>query len=94
MEEQSQPKPSNFEDWPPGESRDETDISLRAYIMRIPQDRLATYDPSWTNEQLTEWDGNFKSDGGLMLVCCERDVEAPEFRQVLEEYLKFRTTDS
>jgi hypothetical protein len=36
------------------------------------------------------WDGNFRSDGALMLVCCERDVDAPEFRRVVEEYIAFR----
>ena len=30
---------------------------------------------------------NFRSDGALMLVCCERDVEIAEFRAVLEEHL-------
>jgi hypothetical protein len=34
-----------------------------------------------------EWDGNFKADGGLMLVCCERDVDVQEFRRVLERHL-------
>jgi len=37
-----------------------------------------------------EWDGNFRSDGALMLVCCERDVDVAEFRRVLEEHLAFR----
>ena len=69
---------------------DETDISLRAYVSRLPDDHLASYDPSWTDDQVMEWDGNFRSDGGLMLVCCERDVDVHEFRQVLEEYLRFR----
>jgi len=90
MTEKSKSIPPDFENWPPGEPRDETDIGLRAYITRIPEDHLAAYDPSWTDEQLTQWDGNFKSDGSLMLVCCERDVEVPEFRRVLKEYLKFR----
>jgi hypothetical protein len=37
-----------------------------------------------------EWDGNFRSDGGLMLVCCERDVDVGEFRRVLEEHRRLR----
>ncbi|MFP6873150.1 MAG: hypothetical protein VCA55_06525 [Verrucomicrobiales bacterium] len=80
----------DFENWPPGEARDETDIGLRAYITRIPGEKLAGYDSSWTDGQVTGWDGNFKSDGGLMLVCCEREVEVPEFRRVLEEFIRFR----
>jgi len=37
-----------------------------------------------------DWDGNFRSDSGLMLVCCERDVDVQEFRRVLEEHLRYR----
>jgi hypothetical protein len=37
-----------------------------------------------------QWDGNFRSDGALMLVCCQRDVEMEEFRRVLQEHLKYR----
>ena len=78
-----------FEVWPPGEARDETDIGLRAYITRILPERLAEYDRSWSDEEVVAWDGNFKSDGFLMLVCCERDVGVAEFRKVLEDYLEF-----
>jgi hypothetical protein len=79
-----------FEHLAKGEPPDETDYSLRAYVARLPDERLAQYDPSWTDEQVMDWDGNFRSDGGLMLVCCERDVEVREFRKVVEELLAFR----
>jgi len=69
---------------------DETDVSLRAYLARLSDEHLAGYDPSWSDEQVREWDGNFRSDGGLMLVCCERDVDIHEFRRVLEEHLRWR----
>ncbi len=69
---------------------DETDVSLRAYLARLSEDHLAEYDPSWGDERLMEWDGNFRSDGHLMLVCCERDVDVQEFRRVLEQHLRFR----
>ena len=69
---------------------DETDINLRAYLSRLSDEHLAQYDPAWTDEQVIEWDGNFKSDGTLMLVCCERDVDVMDFRRVLVEHLKFR----
>ena len=52
----------DFENWPPGELRDETDIGLRAYITRIPEEQLACYDSSWSDEAVAQWDGNFKSD--------------------------------
>ena len=73
-----------------GEPPDETDISLRAYLTRLDEERLREYDPRWSDEQLIEWDGNFRSDGALMLVCCERDVEIDEYRRVLAEHLARR----
>ena len=79
-----------FEELPGAAALDETDRSLRAYVARLSDERLTMYDPTWTDEQVMTWDGNFRSDGALMLVCCERDVEAPEFRRVVEEYLAYR----
>ncbi len=83
-----------FENLPADRPSDETDIGLRAYITRIDDEKLAEYNPSWSDERVLEWDGNFKDDGALMLVCCERDVEVPEFRQVLEEWLGYRSQAS
>jgi hypothetical protein len=77
----------DYETGPDGTHGDETDISVRAYFARLTDDHLAEYDKSWTDEQVVEWDGNFRNDGALMLVCCERDVEIDEFRSVLEEHL-------
>jgi hypothetical protein len=79
-----------FEALPGDEARDETDYALRSYVARLPDDHLSRYDPAWTDDQVTEWDGNFRSDGALMLVCCERDVDVQEFRKVVEEILRFR----
>ena len=83
------PEP-DFEHLPAGRPMDETDVSLRAYLAGLSDEHLAKYDPAWTDAQLIQWDGNFKSDGTLMLVCCEREVDAAEFRAVLEEHLRFR----
>lgn len=80
----------DFEQLPSALPKDETDLSLRAYVARIPEERLAEYEPSWPDERVQEWDGNFRVDGALMLVCCERDVDVHEFRRVLEEYLEYR----
>lgn len=80
--------PHDFEHWPPGAALDETDINLRAYIARLPAERLAAYDPAWTDEQVIAWDGNFRNDGALMLVCCERDVGVQEFRRLVEAFLQ------
>ncbi len=81
---------TDFEQLPEGVPMDETDVSLRAYLSRLSDEHLARYDPDWTDEQLREWDDNFRSDGHLMLVCCERDVDVREFRRVLEEHIRYR----
>ena len=80
----------DFEHVPSGVPMDETDVSLRAYLAGLGDEHLAEYDPAWSDERVLEWDGNFRSDGALMLVCCERDVDVHEFRQVLEEHLAYR----
>jgi hypothetical protein len=69
---------------------DETDISLRAYFSRLSDEKLREYDPAWSDERVIEWDGNFRSDGALMLVCCERDIQIAEYRAVLEEHIHRR----
>jgi hypothetical protein len=69
---------------------DETDISLRAYFARMPDARIAEYDPKWSDEELIAWDGNFRDDGVLMLICCERDVDAADYRDVLERHIAYR----
>jgi hypothetical protein len=81
---------AEFEQLPGAGALDETDRSLRAYVARIPLEKLAKYDRAWSDEQVTAWDGNFRSDGALMLVCCERDADVAEFRRVVEEFLAFR----
>ena len=80
----------NYERLPADQAMDETDISLRAYLTGLDEKHLSKYDPSWSDEQVIAWDGNFRDDGALMLVCCERDVEIDEFRQVLVEHMQFR----
>ncbi len=81
---------TNLELPPDGIAPDETDISLRAYFLRMSDDRLREYDAAWSNDELVQWDGNFRSDGALMLVCCERDIEVEEYRSVLEEHISRR----
>lgn len=82
--------PLSFEEAPYGEPPDETTVSLRAYFDRMSDDKLRTYSPCFSDEQLIDWDGNFRSDGALMLVCCDRDVRIAEYRRVLEDYRRFR----
>ena len=73
-----------------GAPSDETDINLRAYLSRISDERLRAYDPTWSDDHVTDWDGNFRCDGVLMLVCCERDIHIGEYRTVLEEHIRRR----
>jgi hypothetical protein len=81
----------NFEQEPwLDESPDETSINLRAYFDRMPDDKMRQYMPEWSDQQVIDWDGNFKSDGGLMIACCERDVGIGEYRRVLDQARRYR----
>ena len=80
----------NYEVLPAARDMDETDINLRSYFSRLSDERLREYRSDWTDEQVMEWDDNFTVDGTLFMICCERDVEIEEYRQVLEEHLKLR----
>lgn len=81
----------NFEQEEPyPEEADETDINLRAYFDRMPDEKMRQYRPDWTDEQVMAWDGNFRSDGALMLICSERDVGIEEYRRVLEQCIRYR----
>lgn len=84
----------DYEHLPAHQPMDETDVSLRAYLAALDDQHLSRYDPVWSDEQVIEWDGNFRSDGALMLVCCERDIDVVEFRRVLEEHLRYRNNKS
>ncbi len=80
----------NFEQDASVERGDETTASLRAYFDRMPDSKMLEYRNGWTEEQVVQWDGNFKDDGSLFLVCTERDVEVGEYRRVLEECVLYR----
>lgn len=83
---------AKFEDAPYPHAPDETDVNLRAYFDSLSAEKLRTVDLTGTDEELCAWDGNFRSDGVLMMVCCNRDVEIDEYREVLTEFLKFRNS--
>lgn len=80
----------NFEQDPTDERMDETGVNLRAYFDRMPDEKMRQYSSSWSDEQILEWDENFRDDGNLMLMCSERDVEVDEYRKVLEEAIRYR----
>jgi hypothetical protein len=80
----------NYEQEPYEEPADETGINLRAYFDRMDDVKMREYDASWDDEQLMAWDGNFKDDGSLMLICSERDVNVAEYRRELEGSMGYR----
>lgn len=80
----------NFEQEPSDKPMDETSVNLRAYFDRMPDGKMRQYSPSMSDEQVMEWDGNFKSDGDFMILCSERDVEVEEYRKVLEQCISYR----
>ena len=91
MSEPTQNADINYERLPEGMAMDETDINLRSYFSRMPDEKLAEYVPNWTDEQVIAWDqDNFCDDGTLFLTCSERDVEIEEYRRVLAEHIRFR----
>jgi hypothetical protein len=80
----------NFEQDPTDEAMDETSFVLRAHFDRIDDAKLREYSPQWSDEQVMNWDGNFKADGELLLTCTERDVDVEEYRRVLEQCIAYR----
>lgn len=82
--------PFNYEQDGQAEPGDETTVNLRAYLDRMPEEKMRGYDPAWTDEQLREWCGDFRDDGVLFLPCSERDVDAGEFRRELEGAIAYR----
>jgi hypothetical protein len=80
----------NFEQDPSGEPLDETGINLRAYFDRMADEKMRQYSASWTDDRVMEWDENFRDDGNLFLLCCERDVDVREYRRVLEQSIEYR----
>lgn len=87
-------KAQAFEDAPYATAPDETDVNLRAYFDSLSDAKIRAVDPDWSDDELRQWDGNFRSDGALMMVCCDRDVAIDEYRRVLKEFLAFRESRS
>ncbi|MBB6091753.1 hypothetical protein HNQ60_000599 [Povalibacter uvarum] len=80
----------NFEQDPTSEAMDETSFNLRAYFDRMDDTKLRQYSSRWADTELMEWDGNFKSDGSLLLPCSEREVDVDEYRRVIAQCVAYR----
>ena len=79
-----------FEEAAYSDPPDETSVNLRAYFDAFSDERLAQYSSGWSDDEVMAWDGNFRNDGALMMVCCDRDVDIREYRQVIEQARRFR----
>ena len=80
----------NYEQEPSATPLDETGVNLRAYFDRMPDEKMREYSTGWTDDEVMKWDDNFRDDGDLMLLCCERDVDIHEYRGVLEDCIRYR----
>lgn len=83
----------NFEQEPYDEPKDETSVNLRAYLDRMPDEKMQKYRKDWSNQQVMDWDGNFKDEEGensLFLICSEREIDVAEYRRVLEQAIAYR----
>lgn len=85
----------NFEQEPyaTGEPKDETSVNLRAYLDRMPDEKMQKYRKDWSDQQVMDWDGNFKDEEGensLFLICSEREIDVAEYRRVLEQAIAYR----
>ena len=54
------------------------------------QKRLERLTGEMGDERARRLDGNFTSDGDLLLPCSERDVDVREYRRVFEQCLRYR----
>ncbi len=80
----------NFEQLPRDQPGDDSTVNLRAYLDRMPGEKMRQYRPDWADQQVIDWCGDFREDGALFLVCSERDIEVAEFRKELEECIAYR----
>ena len=81
----------NFEGEPPFEPRTEAGINLCAYFDGMPDAKLRTFDPAMSDEDLMRWDGNFKSDGDMLLPCVEsEEVDVEMYRRYIAQCIRYR----
>jgi hypothetical protein len=54
---------------------------MGADVDNMPDEKMRQYSTGWSDEQVIEWDGNFRDDGALFLICSERDTEIAEYQR-------------
>lgn len=81
----------NFEGEPPFEEMSEAGINLCAYFDAMPDEKMREYRAGWSDDELMRWDGNFTSDGDMLLPCVEsEDVDPAMYRRFIEECIRYR----
>lgn len=81
----------NFEGEPAFEARTEAGINLCAYFDGMPDAKLRAFDPSMSDDALMRWDGNFKSDGDMLLPCTEsEEVDVEMYRRYIAQCILYR----
>jgi hypothetical protein len=80
----------NFEQEHGGDPGDESSVNLRAYLDRMPDEKMREYRREWTDREVMDWDGNFTDEGNLFLICSEREVDVAEYREALERAIAYR----
>jgi hypothetical protein len=81
----------NFEGERPFPEMSETGINLCAYFDAMPDDKLRTWRSDFSDGALMTWDGNFTSEGNLLLPCCEsEDVDPAMYRAYIEACIRYR----
>lgn len=81
----------NFEGEPPFEPRTEAGINLCAYFDAMPDAKLITWNAGFTDEEVMRWDGNFKSDGDMLLPCTEsEEVDVAMYRRYISACIRYR----
>ena len=81
----------NFEDERPFPDMSETGVNLCAYFDAMPDEKMQTYRSHFSDDELMAWDGNFTSEGNLLLPCCESEDASPAmYRTYIEACIRYR----
>jgi hypothetical protein len=81
----------NFEAERPFPDMSETGVNLCAYFDAMPDDKLRSYRAGLSDDDLMRWDGNFTSEGNLLLPCSEsEEVDPAMYRAYIEACIRYR----
>jgi len=75
----------------PQEPTGRTGINPRAYLNGMPDEKMRQCPPMWTDDQMMDWDSNFRDDGAPFPICCDCDFGWVNTTWLLEERISNRT---